>query len=97
MADESRPYRCPKCHEADGFWEPVIFQGWRSLDAHLKPVPYGGTGDRDVDWSTAERDTWASMELGCSCGWEGMRDELEVLGIDGNPLQAVHPDQMEIS
>ncbi len=73
---------CPDCRESDGLWRGVTIEGWQSLDATLKP-----TGERDVEWSTAEPDG----TLGCSCGWEG--SELATLGIDGEPLPEIHPAQ----
>lgn len=87
---ESR-HVCPSCMEGDGLWESVIVQGWRSIDEHLQPE-----GERDIDWSTAESDGWASPEVGCSCGWDGARRELVAMGIDDLPLRRLHPDQMEI-
>lgn len=95
---ETRPHHCPHCHARDGLWEPVMVQGWRSIDEYLVPTTGQGINDCDIDWGTAERDTWASMEVGCGeCGWEGMRSQLQILGIDGKPLPTVHPQQMEIS
>lgn len=77
--------------KGDGLWESMIVPGWRAMDEYLEPA-----SDRDVDWCKAERDTWDRIEVGCSCGWEGLRQELQPIGIDGQPLQAVHQDQMEL-
>lgn len=86
-----RRHRCPSCLKEDGLWEAVTVPGWRSLDAYLRP-----TGESDFDRTHAERDDFANPSFGCSCGWEGSRDALEVLGIDGAPLAPVHPDQLQI-
>lgn len=85
-----RSHRCPSCKKDDGLWEGVTVPGWRSIDAHLTPAT--SSGDRDTDWSNAERDG----TVGCSCGWEGTREGLEVVGLDGEPLPAVHPNQLEL-
>lgn len=90
---ETQRRRCPKCRKGDELWEPVMVQGWRTIDEYLKP----DGRDQDADWMHVERDTWASPEVGCACGWEGGRDELEVLGIDGEPLPEQVPGQMSIS
>lgn len=66
------------------------------IDRDLKPPKNLATRDTGVDLWTAERDVMAPMEVGCSCGWEGARGELEELGIDGEPLPNVHRDQISI-
>lgn len=93
MSDETKQrYQCPKCGLLDTLWEAVVVQGWRSINARLEPE-----GERDVDWYHAEKDDWASPAVGCGeCQWEGERTELVKIGIDGEPLRVVHPDQLEI-
>lgn len=96
MKTEEKPrYCCPDCKKEIGLWESVLVQGWRGINAYLEP-----DGERDVDWNYAETDEMASRQVGCGeCGWEGLRDELELagrVGLDGKPLAIVHPDQMEI-
>jgi hypothetical protein len=91
-------HRCPHCHKSINLWEAVTVQGWRSIDEYLDAAPDPGRDDRDVDWSTAEQDGWASPEVGCGeCVWDGQRDQLQAIGIDGEPLPTVHPQQMEIA
>jgi hypothetical protein len=92
MTEGKKSYQCPKCGEVGTLWEAVTVPGWRSIDQHLDP-----TGDRDIDWYDAERDSWASPEMGCGeCGWEGTRSELSAIGIDGKPLPVIHPNQLAI-
>jgi hypothetical protein len=89
------PYRCPECRESDGLWEAieVTVGGWRELDDKLEPK------------SAAEYDTcdvlagpYTTGEVGCSkCDWRGRgQDSFEAIGIDGEPLPFIHPNQLEI-
>jgi hypothetical protein len=49
--------------------------------------------NEDVDWLNAV----TTGEYGCGeCQWEGMRRELEALGIDGEPLPVIHPGQIRM-
>lgn len=87
-----KSYQCPKCGQLETLWEAVTVPGWRSINKHLEPE-----GDREVVWSDAEFDGWASAEVGCvACSWEGSRIELVAVGIDGNPLPIIHPSQMNL-
>lgn len=96
-AEAKRRYRCPKCGREGSLYENVTVQGWRSIDATLEPVG-PGHNDRDVEWDTAEPDAYADFEVGCSeCEWQGARNKLEAIGIDGEPLPEVHADQLSLS
>lgn len=89
MTEKELPLRCPSCRESTGLWEEVEVLGWRGIDEHGHP-----SGDRDIDWGTAE----SLGAVGCSCGWEGFRNNLEfVLGVDGEPLPDQIPGQLDLS
>lgn len=87
-----RRYRCPECHRSDGLWEGIefLYSGWRSVDERLEPGGAEDTGDL-IDQN-------ASGEIGCSkCDWRSWsRDSLEAIGINGEPLPVVHPNQLQI-
>lgn len=85
-------YRCPACHNVtEGLWRGVTLEGWQAVDQHLKPE---GTGylDCEANWDTVESDG----QFGCACGWEGTKRDLERIGLDGEPLPTVHPQQQTI-
>lgn len=84
---DGRARRCPRCHESDGLWQEVTVDGWRAIDAYLKPT---GTVESMGHVISVEQ------QGGCSCGWEGSFRDLEIVGIDGEPLPTVHPDQLQI-
>jgi len=82
-------YRCPECKSSDGLYEEVQVPGWRSVDEHLQP-----TGDRDVEWHDAE----PFGNYGCSCGFGPyLIGRFEKIGVDGEPLPVVHPDQITLA
>ena len=87
-------FRCPECKQSDGLYELVMVPGWRSVDDKLAEC--GGRHDRDVDWLSPQ----GMREYGCSCGYANGHeigvDGLEQVGIDGEPLVPVHPDQLAI-
>lgn len=89
MADTK--YRCPGCGRNDGLFEKVVVPGWRSVDEELNPID--GSTHRDVEWSNV----YSEDRYGCGeCEWEGDMDDLQSLGIDGEPLPLVHQDQLTI-
>lgn len=81
-------FRCPECRESDNLWQEVTFEGWQEVDAYLKP-----TGTRDVETFNVLDEY---QQGGCTCGWEGSFSALEALGIDDEPLPAIHPRQTQI-
>lgn len=86
-------YRCPGCHSAEHLFEGVEVTGssWRSVDAHLEATERAT--QVDIDWI----DEWPDGTLGCSnCDWRGEKRDLEPLGIDDEPLPAIHPNQLQI-
>lgn len=86
-------FRCPSCQEPDSLYEMVMVEGWRSVDASLKETGRS-SGDRDVEWSSVE----ASGNYGCSCGWgPKYKTFLEEIGIDGEPLPAIHRNQLSLT
>ncbi len=77
---------CPECKTADHLWRGVTLEGWQAIGPDLKP-----TGERGVEWTPVYPDG----TLGCSeCQWEGT--ELATLGIDGEPLPVIHPQQQAL-
>ena len=81
-------YACPKCGSPDCLWRGVDVPGWESVGGDLKPQ-----GDHEALWPEAQSDG----TYGCGdCSWEGFRDDLVRLGIDGNPLPEVDPGQLAI-
>lgn len=89
---------CPGCNKPDGLWEEVMVPGWQSCDAYIDSdgrrrtkAARRGHPAREVDWHAG---VVSEHDMGCShCYWEGTRDELVQLGIDGKPLPVVHPGQ----
>lgn len=74
--------RCPRCHRDDCLWEGVTIDGWRSIDAEGKPARIGFP-DREAYWDAAIPDGI----VGCAeCHWEGDVRQLEVIGLDGQPI-----------
>ena len=61
--------------------------GYYEVDERLER-----TSRINVDYAFEESDG----RFGCSCGWEGMRGGLIVLGIDDTPLPVIHPRQLQI-
>jgi hypothetical protein len=88
-------YVCPKCRDDKGLWRGVVLTGWEAVGGDLTPRSFAGRGlEREVDWEAASADGM----YGCGeCQWEGVRAELVRLGIDGEPLPAVHPAQERLS
>lgn len=65
-----------------------MVDGWRSIDETLRP-----TGQREVEWYDVQSEGMG----GCSeCNWEGALSQLEAIGLDGEPLPEIHPDQMTL-
>lgn len=91
MTEGKNRYRCPKCASGTNLYEDVYVPGWRSVDENLDVLT--GPSDRDADWWQAE----SEGTFGCGdCEWTGRRDQLAKVGIDGNPLPFIHPQQMAI-
>lgn len=95
VSEAKRRHRCPACHKSDGLWEAteVTVGGWRGLDEYLEPNGESETDDFDV-----LSGPYPTGQVGCSqCDWRSwLRDDLEAVGIDGEPLPVVHPNQMQI-
>lgn len=88
MTEARNRLGCPECGKDDCFWRGVEVPGWQSVDCYLEP-----NGERDVDWGDARSDG----EYGCArCGWRGGIAQLESLGLDGESLPVIHPDQLVI-
>lgn len=83
-------HRCPNCKSSEHLWEGVLVEGWRAIDAELNPSSDHGVND--FDWRYAD----PTGNVGCMCGWEGVKSSLEALGVDGEPLPAIHPDQQTL-
>lgn len=63
--------------------------GYEDVDDELNPT---GTPDIDV-WD----DSLPSGQYGCrACSWNGPKNALVRLGIDGEPLRPVSPDQLSL-
>lgn len=89
-----RRYRCPECHASEGLWESIekVVVGWRDLDEHLEIRAECSSFDFET-----QDGPWANGEVGCSlCGWRGVRADFEALGIDGEALPVIHPNQMTL-
>lgn len=80
-------HACPKCKSTDSLHEEVLVTGWRSIDSRLNPDGLS----RDVDWGDVDHNGY-----GCTCGWSGGKSSLVKLGIDGEPLPEIHPDQQTL-
>lgn len=77
---------CPKCGRDDGLYREMEVPGWQRIDSFLKPH------------GTIETDDYNALptgEYGCGeCQWEGLN--LESVGLDGEPLPFIHPNQLTI-
>lgn len=79
-------HACPKCGRDDGLYRRMEVPGWQRVDPFLKKT--GGIETEDFD---AE----PTGEYGCGeCQWEGFK--LETVGLDGEPLPFIHPNQLTI-
>lgn len=84
-------YRCPRCRSDAGLWQGIEATAWRSVDEYLKP-----TGEHGVD-PVELASAYTNGDVGCTtCGWEGITDQLERLGVDGKPLPEIHRQQLQL-
>lgn len=85
---------CPECGDSDGLWAAATWGGWVAVSDRLAPWRLGRPdGVRaDIEGSAAVDPSL----VGCGCGWEGLRNELHVLGIDGRPLRPLLPGQLSL-
>lgn len=79
-------HACPKCGCDSGLYRRLEIPGWQRIDAFLKPHGLIETDDFDAE---------PTGEFGCGeCQWEGW--DLKNIGLDGEPLPFIHPNQMTI-
>ena len=87
----SKRYECPNCGSSNTLWEGVVADAtsWRSLmvDGSVE----------NVDRSEVQYGQWQSDgEFGCGeCGWNGRKLRVVDIGVDGEPLSEVHPQQQK--
>ena len=81
-------YVCPECRTAKCLWRGVDVPGWEAVNTKLEPE-----SERDVEWTSA----WGNGIYGCGdCNWEGNKGDLIRLGLDGQPMSAIHPQQEKL-
>lgn len=88
-------YRCPKCKESYSLWQFVDIEmegAWQNVDEHLSLTGTVETEFADVCF------VGVTGRFGCAkCDWRGLKDDLEQVGIDGNPLPVIHDGQLSIA